>query len=145
MKQQVLQFQTDKGIGKDGIPGSETIKAILDNRGGGTSTPAQPQTAEQNPAAPATTPAAPDTTPAAPATTPTAPAQNPEKLKPEPQLPPLNKLTTKDVGTWQGDKFVIKAGLEQQDSKGIYINVAGQKYYKDATDGLGYKIDKNPD
>lgn len=138
MKQQVLQFQTDKGIGKDGIPGSETIKAILDNRGSGSPTPAQPQTAEQNPEAP-------DTTPATPATTPTAPAQNPEKLKPEPQLPPLNKLTTKDVGTWQGDKFVIKAGLEQQDSKGTYINVAGQKYYKDATDGLGYKIDKNPD
>lgn len=131
MKQQVLQFQTDKGIGKDGIPGSETIKAILDNRGSGSPTPA----------APATTPAAPDTTPATPATTPAAPAQNPEKLKPEPQLPPLNKLTTKDVGTWQGDKFVIKAGLEQQDSKGTYINVAGQKYYKDATDGLGYNID----
>lgn len=136
MKQQVLQFQTDKGIGKDGIPGSETIKAILDNRGSGSPTPAAPTA--QNPEAP-------DTTPAAPATTPTAPAQNPEKLKPEPQLPPLNKLTTKDVGTWQGDKFVIKAGLEQQDSKGTYINVAGQKYYKDATDGLGYQVDKDSD
>lgn len=139
MKQQVIQFQTDKGIGKDGIPGSETIKAILDNRGSGSPTPAAPTA--QNPAAPDTTPATPATTPATPATTPTAPAQNTEKLKPEPQLPPLNKLTTKDVGTWQGDKFVIKAGLEQQDSKGTYINVAGQKYYKDATDGLGYNID----
>lgn len=46
---------------------------------------------------------------------------------------------------WEEETFLFHDGVEQQDKQGTYIELEGKKFYKNAKNGLGYKVGENSD